>query len=393
MSRENDVPVPDASISDFEDKTLKLQKEKGENERDTYLGRLPVRPAYGQEGRAIVLRTNYFPLNLNNLNQKFYRYDISFVPETPALSKPKKRRYIELLLRNPLFQNAASDYSTTIITGQQVKFSNGNRQSFSIVTWDRYEQEFSSPSPMEPEGRQAARQRRTRTLQVQYNTSYGIKELFEFVKSNQPGAAYTATRDVVQAMNIVFSRAANLHPQVAKAGQNKFFPYNDTIVGPHPLEEAWQLGQGLKTLRGYYSSVRLGPNRVLMNINVASAAFYQEGTLNSLMMAFSGRPDRSRKSMLDLQAFLKGVRVVTKYTRDDNAQPGQSKAKLKVHAVFSLATARHLDGNDQRPHLGANSQEVTFQWKNETTGQQRQVSVRQYFKESKCLVCQLSNSR
>lgn len=380
---------PDPTITDFEDKTLSLQTAK---ERDTYLGRLPVRPAYGKEGDPIILRTNYFSLTLRNPNQKFYRYDISFVPENPPLSRPKKRRYIELLLRNPLFQNAASDYSTIIITGKPVKLSNSNRQSFSIVTWDRYEQEFPAPSSNEPAGRQAARQRRTRTLQVRYNTSYDVRQLFDFVRSSQPGATYTATRDVVQAINIVFSRATNLHPQVAIAGQNKFFPFGDTIVGSHPLGEAWQLGQGLKTLRGYYSSARLGPSRILININVASAAFYQEGALDSLMMAFCGRRDRSRRSMLDLQAFVKGVRVVTNYTRDDNAQPDQSRTKPKVHVIFSLVTAPHLDSNNQRPQLGANSQEVTFQWRNKTTGQQRQVTVRQYFKESKCFACQHSDS-
>lgn len=291
------------------------------------------------------------------------------MPETPALSAPKKRRYIQLLLENPVFRNvAASDYATIIITSEELNLGSDNRQRFSVVSYDKYEAPFPAPSSNEPEGRRAARQRRTRNLQVEYNSCYGAKELFDFVRSVQPGATYTATRDVVQAMNIVLSRAPNFHPQVAKSGQNKFYPYSDMFMGRHDREEGSLLGQGLKSLRGVYSSIRLGPNRVLVNVNVASGAFFQEGRLDVLMASFSNY-DRSLPGMKRLQAFLKNLKVVTEHTKNDD----NTSTIRKVHTIYSLA---------QQPRLGANAQEVTFFWTN-SSGQQRHISVRQYFKERK----------
>jgi eukaryotic translation initiation factor 2C len=361
------VPPPDAAITKFEDETIARQNA---TERKTYLGLLPLRPAYGKQGKPITLRTNFFTLNLTKSDLKLYRYDISYVPPTPALSAPKKRRYIQLLLDNPLFKNvAASDYSTIIITTRELPLGPDKRKRFSIVTYDKYEPSFPAPSANEPQGRQAARMRRTRGLQVEYSTTYAPNELFDFLRSVQPGATFTATNDIIQALNIVFKRAPNFHRQVARAGQNKFYPYGDQYINRHPLEASALLGEGLKALRGVYSSVRLGPNRALVNINVASGVFYQESKLSTLISSFGG-PSPSGARMRLLQDFLRRLRVVTEHMKNDD----NTANVRKVHTIDSQ------DALAQTPRLGANSNEVHFFWNSPPSGQARQVSVRQYFK-------------
>jgi eukaryotic translation initiation factor 2C len=70
---------------------------------------LPARPAYGLAGRAIVLHTNYFKLKGIKPDTHFYQYLVAFLDDD--LFKRKKKRLIELLLKEPPFvgKSVASD--------------------------------------------------------------------------------------------------------------------------------------------------------------------------------------------------------------------------------------------------------------------------------------------
>ena len=377
------LPPPDPSVTKFEDEVISRQTEK---ERDSCLleCKLPVRPAYGKAGKTIVLRTNYFELKLSKANQQLYRYDVSFDPDKKTgdsntgdkISNGKKRQYMELLLQDPMFgKHCATDYSSIIISNQPLNLSSKTFQRFIVVRWDRYEVPFpATPSPGESTGRRNARQRRRMTLEVKFNQTYTVRELFDFVRSSQPGATYTASKDIVQAMNIVFARAPHFHRQIVKVGQNKFYPFHDRYVGRHDLEQVHELGQTLQALRGAYSSIRLGPSRVLVNINVACGAFFKEGLLSDLMMAVLPHSSdlQNRFKLKQMEKLLKGLRVITTYTKSEE-KTAEDKAKTvqKVHTIYSLA---------EKPRLGANSREVKFSTRDEASGQEQMISVEEYFK-------------
>jgi eukaryotic translation initiation factor 2C len=53
---------------------------------------------------------------------------------------------------------------------------------------------------------------------------------------------------------------------------NKFFPF-----GNHPQMESSDLEEGLQAQRGYFTSVRTSASRMLVNLNVATGAFYNSG--------------------------------------------------------------------------------------------------------------------
>ncbi|KAE9975115.1 hypothetical protein BLS_002750 [Venturia inaequalis] len=360
------VATPDASITKFEDAVIKdptnafgsLTMEDG----------LPRRPAYGAEGKAIILRTNYFGITLQNTKQVLYRYQLDIEPDA-GLSRKKIRRYMELFLAHQLFAKttAASDYGKTIYTNEKLDLGPTDRATFKIVLYDRYENPFPAASANEEAGRQAARSRRERTLKIQLITSYAVNELFKYVSSSSGGGAYGPKEDVRQALNIVFSRAPNVEDNISSMGQNKYFPFTHQF-GSHPNVDSLDMGAGLLALRGYYSSVRLGPQRVLLNLNVAAAAFYEPGPLHLLINKFIGRKDLSnRRNQQDLSSFIKGLKVLTRYNTEKDAS-GKTVAVIKVKSVFGLA------------HMGATSQQHRFEWEN-AAGKKVTTTVQEFFKQ------------
>lgn len=317
----------------------------------------------------MVLRTNYFGITLKNANQILYRYQVDIEPDA-GLARKKIRRYIELFLAKQLFAKttAASDYGKTIYTNEKIDLGPSDRATFKIVLYDRYEKPFPTASANEEAGRQAARRRRERTLKIQLITSYAVNELFKYV-SNSGGGAYGPKEDVRQALNIVFSRAPNVEDNISPMGQNKYFPFEHQF-GRHPNVESKDMGAGLLALRGYYSSVRLGPQRVLLNLNVAAAAFYEPGLLHVLMTKFVGRKDASnRRVQQDLSSFIKGLKVLTRYNTEKD-ESGKMVPVIKVKSVFGLA-----------PQMGATSQQHRFEWEN-AAGKKVTTTVQEFFKQS-----------
>ncbi|QDS74902.1 hypothetical protein FKW77_003864 [Venturia effusa] len=361
------IATPDAEITKFENAVISdpsnalggLTVEDG----------LPRRPAYGAEGKGVVLRTNFFKITLKNANQILYRYQVDIEPDA-GLSRKKIRRYVELFLAQQLFTKttAASDYGKTIYTNGKLDLGPTDRATFKIVLHDKYEAPFPAASPNEEAGRQAARKRRERTLKIQLITSYSVNELFKYVSNSSGSGAYSPKEDVRQALNIVFSRAPNFEPNISAAGQNKFFPFNHAF-GSHANVESMDMGAGLLALRGYYSSVRLGPQRVLLNLNVAAAAFYEPGPLDALITKFVGGRDVSNRRVLqDISSFIKGLKVLTKYTTEKNAA-GKTVNVQKVKSVFGLA-----------PQQGVTAQQHKFEWDN-AAGKKVTTTVEQFFKQ------------
>lgn len=319
-----------------------------------------------------MLRTNFFNITLKNSNQILYRYQVDIEPDA-GLSRKKIHRYVEMFLAHELFakKTAASDYGKTIYTNSKLDLGPTDRATFKIVLHDRYESPFPAATGNEDPGRLAARKRRERTLKIQLITSYAVAELFKYVSNSSGSGAYGPKEDVRQALKIVFSRAPNLENNISSMGQNRYFPFTHAF-GNHANVESKDLGAGLVALRGYYSSVRLGAQRVMLNLNVASAAFYEPGPLHILITKFVGQKDPSNRRVLqDLSAFIKGLKVLTKYTTETVAS-GKTVNVQKVKSVFGLAAT---------PQLGATSQQHKFEWE-KTPGKKVSTTVEQFFKQS-----------
>ncbi|KAF2841797.1 Piwi-domain-containing protein [Patellaria atrata CBS 101060] len=364
LARENTPPpAPDKVVTEQENKSI--QESKQLLAGLSLDNRLPLRPAYATQGTPIILRTNYFNLKLaSGKDPVFYRYVVDI---TPVLDhRRKKRRLLQMLLQQPPFNaNAcATDYASIIITAQKIDLKDNNR--FEIVLHEAGENAFPPPTAGEPQERIDARRRRTHTLKVEFQTSFTTSGLFNYVKSSAPGTPFDKKAEVVQAMNIVLCRAPNTMQHITPTLENVFYP-----SGLHQGVQAHDLGKGLQALRGYYSSVRLATGRVLINVNVSHAAFFNSGPLLSLFESFLSGVEKTGQNLRDLQTFIKGLRVRTGYTKEKGAD-GKEVTVTKIKSV---------QGFSKDPVLGAGSDRVRFTWTDEKTGAQKTGTVEQFFRE------------
>lgn len=268
------APAPDPTVTAAED-ALVLQT-KGRT-FDGFTGR----QGYGTKGRKIILRTNYFKINTpfdsndSTISEKvLYRYVVAVAGA--SLTKTKKRQLLEMIVAHSKFKNItwATDYSNIIVTTNKLDLGKSDEWKHTVTLpppgTPGGNAQSSSGSAPPPDFVQAAQARNRITFKVTYSDSFSLQHIIDYLRSRSAGATYEARADVVQLLNVIICK----HPQgaadIVGVAQNKFYP----IMG-HPGKELYAIGGGLEALRGYFTSVRPTINRLLLNINVTSGAFYK----------------------------------------------------------------------------------------------------------------------
>ncbi|KAJ8092745.1 hypothetical protein PM082_007074 [Marasmius tenuissimus] len=247
---------------------------------------LPLRPGFGTVGTPIKLRTNFFPVKLPKTN--FYEYDVSITPVKGTANRRIKRRIFQLAEQTPDWTNnglrgiVAHDHSAKIIAAKPLP------QPLTIrVPW--VEEDEQTPS------------NQTYTLTIKYVQPLDTSVLLGYITGNENYKDLDVL-PIISALNLILAA----HPsRVAPGGgvmvgRNRFFFPSDM--------QATALGGGLEAFRGFYSSVRPSLNQLMVNVNVCTTAFYEEGNLAAKMIEFENASFGARMS-----AFVKGVRVKTQH--------------------------------------------------------------------------------
>jgi hypothetical protein len=285
-----------------------------------------------------VLWTNYFDLKGIKPNLTLYRYTVSVQGEN-ELPKPKKKRLIQLLLQREPFASLtpASDWAQVLITIKKAKLE-GQRQSFKIEWYPADGEPLPAQVADEPAQRAAARKRNTFTLLVDEPTTISISELMKDLSTGS--TTYPLKLEAIQALNIIMAYGPSTDMNITTANQNRFYPFQK-----HPQFVNYNLGGGLEALRGYFSSVRTSVNRILVNVNVATGAFYKAGPLLDMLKELSpGGPPQSQADWRRLDAFVRKLRFETNYlpeTGNDGkrkkGKDGRPMTKRKVHTITGLS--------------------------------------------------------
>lgn len=354
------VPQPDPTITAAENALVLQTKGK-------IIDGFPGRSSFGTKGKPIVLRTNFFKITTAfEAKQKeitLYRYEIEIRQD---LSKPKKRRLIELILTNSIFKNVqwATDYASILVTAQKLDLQPLMQGS----QWRKLTLPPENGAASQPQGEQApdfvrqARDRNTFDFSMKYQSAFDLREMIQYLQSTSSGATYQGRADLIHLLNIIVTKAPNTAANVQNVGQNKFYPYTG-----HPGLELYELGGGLQALRGYFSSVRPAINRLLLNINVTSGAFFKPMHLLELR-------EQSRSSNDQFESFIQMLKVEARYVKDGQSQPFMKKTKTIVG--FAKSTK-----NIQVKRFG-NANEVKFSVVDRyiPNAKPSEVTVAQYFK-------------
>jgi hypothetical protein len=230
---------------------------------------LPSRPAYGTAGRAIVLHTNFFELKAAKSDTHLYRYSLAFSDD--RMRRPIKKRLIEILLNMPPFSQAkvASDWTQKLVSTDKIPLDEDG-QKYAVILYPKGGDPYPPPTPDEDSRLTKAREKHTYQIMVQELGTVSLAELVRDI--SQPTFNYPLKPETIEALNIVMMHGPSSQLGITTASGNVFYPF-----GSHPQAERAELGDGLQAYRGYFTSVRTTVSRLLVNVNVATGAFYKPG--------------------------------------------------------------------------------------------------------------------
>ncbi|OAA59232.1 RNA interference and protein silencing protein [Niveomyces insectorum RCEF 264] len=327
--------TPDPTVTKIENA---LQGKEGKlNPKETF----PGRPGYGTKGSSVVLWANYVVLTASP-KIVLHRYDVSV---TPTVTGKKLAQVVRLLLDSPELapkkSDIVTDFRSTLIARTKL-----DDQTVAVPYRAEREDEPRAGAPVY-------------RVQLRLTNTLAVSELLAYLASTDRSAQYDAKLPIIQAFNIVFNHYAKSSSDLATLGAARTFslrPQSSGGGGGGGSGSARDLGNGLTALRGFFASVRVATARVLVNVNVAHAAFYQAGPLDQCMQRFD-----ARRGLHKLEAFLKRVRVQTTHLKAKTNKRGEVVPRIKT--IFGLANKNDGHGLDHPPRVanfGAGPKDVQF---------------------------------
>lgn len=251
---------------------------------------IPLRPGFGQNGQAIKVRTNFFPMKVPP--GPLGEYDIHI---TPAVENKRMKRRIFQLAEGTaewaaagLTGKVAHDHASKLISSVRLP------QPLKIHVPYSDEDDHDDPKPTSKKGRTSEY-----VLQFNYIQDLETSSLIHYLNGNPEYRNYDVM-PVVTALNLVLMAfPTRSGSQGVMVGRNKFFH-------PDPNKPPVSLSGGLEAWRGFYSSVRPAHRQLMVNVNACTTAFYVRGNLAERLTEFLSMGYTSRPA-----AFVKGLRVKT----------------------------------------------------------------------------------
>jgi hypothetical protein len=185
-------------------------------------------------------------------------------------------------------------------------------------------------------------------VHLEFTDALSMNELTGYPMGSNVAATYTDQFPMIQAFNILLKHYAKEAGSLVSIGASKTFSLGTDAA-------KFDLGRGLDAIRGFFSSVRAATGRVLVNVNVSHAAFYQAGPLDGLMTAFQ------TGNKYALEKFLKGVRIQSTHLKEKRNRRGELIPRIKtIRGLASPIDGRHLNHPPQVSVYGAGPKHVSF---------------------------------
>ena len=318
--------------------------------------RFPRRPGFGTKGTNVVLWANYFEF-VPPPDLVLYRYRITEVKEQGNNNKTatgkKLKQVINLILEQPPLQrlrnDIVTDFKDFLISRTELTADNLKELPGSV--------QYRAENEDEP---------RLQAPYYRYNfASDGtltVSELTEFLTSMNANAVFDKG-PITQALNIFLGHYAKASPQHTNIGANKSYRLDQSEVS------SGNLGAGLTALRGFFSSVRVATTRILVNINVSHAPFYNAVPVVQTMGDFGNTYGPNK---VKLNSFLQRVRVRTTHLKEKKSKAGVVIPRVKT--ISGLAKVGDGSKLEHPPRIkagfGSGPKDVEF-WLDETPAESK----------------------
>ena len=211
----------------------------------------------------------------------------------PSQEKPqrglirKRRRLFEILLQDPVLKAAGeavvTDYANLVFTAKELDLSKEIHVFYSA----------------EQGGRQSTEGIK---VEIKLGEKLDVESLTEYLSSPFTAQKVPADKEIIQALNIIMKHSPSTKSDLSIGTDNsKFYPLSG---------ESEELCRCVVALKGYYASMRTSTARLLVNLNVYTSAFYQEGRVDVIMKHLRINDTFTPEGT---ETFLKKRRVSTNY--------------------------------------------------------------------------------
>lgn len=389
-------PAPDANITQQEDKVLQdLKLESGMGQLQVSTTRdstefMPLRPAFGNKGKPVILWANYFVLRTKP--KSWYKYSLE-VKVGAAVSGPRpgpgapsgpKGRKLQNIVRLAMVQagdgvSFVSEYKSQVISLDHLKLPDDK----TIRVW--------YPG-QEQGGREYA-------VEFHGPNTPDLDDLLTYVNTMRTNStSFPVYEELVDVLGVILGHTARTNNPMATVGTNKHFPLNaesEGLGGP-----AFNI-----IARGFFQSVRPATGRLLLNVNVAHGIFRFSGPATELIDKVNLEKKPFIQNMRDLNKALSRLGAKVKMLVDNSqststpSKKGKGKStaapssgsgpKHYIKETMICGLADRNDGSrDWRvivPDLGAHPDNVRFTVKESTLGiAAGTYSVAEYYKLREC---------
>ncbi|KLU87243.1 hypothetical protein MAPG_06244 [Magnaporthiopsis poae ATCC 64411] len=364
---------------------------------------LPQRPAYGIQGRPTKLWVNYIEITIPGpqsaqdarieqpggskgkgkgkgkggrgnppradkikaapeASHDLYKYSVTIDPPESGF---KAARIIKLLLEDEELQKfkgtIVSDFGTFIVSHRDILADDEGASTMLKEFGVRFRH-----ADQEVPAEDAQKYR----VVVKLQKVLSVATLRRYLMSEVPGLRYGDKEEMIQALNIFLNHYVKTgapDPSVKTVGTNRTFLLDNA-------PEKMDLTAGVKAVHGFFSSVRPATGRMLINVNVMHACFYQGVPLTTLIQAFD--PRRGSTSPLALGQFLSRLKIQLRHLDG------------RVKTIRGVATSTDgIDKSTGRPtgsvrvtRDGAGPRDVSFQKIDKKAQTNDFVTVSEYFR-------------
>jgi len=237
----------------------------------------PSRPGLGKAGRPLQVKVNTFPVT-KLPEDDLYHYDMSIEPEVPTKLNRQIFAVMEEQFRNSSFKGVSLAFD-----GRKNIYCNKRLSQKQVV--------------LDLEWQEGKRLRQFK-ITIKFAAVVSVATLHEYLK----GKVNVMPQEVIQAFDVVARH---------RAAQKL------VIVGSSLFSEegARGISGGLDVWSGFYTSIRLGTNGLIANVDTSFTAFYRSGNVVDFLSEFTRIPLKDNRGPVRpgdikfLERGIKGLRV------------------------------------------------------------------------------------
>lgn len=291
----------------------------------------PPRPGHGTQGKKIAVYANFFRVQIDT-NLNLMRYNVEVSPEAKG---KKLKRVFELLLESPEFSGVVTEFKSMLVARNPLNIPDG----------------YTVTIPYRAEGEDEPLERAvTYTVRVVASASLLVSDLVRNLSSTSAGPPMVQKLEIIQALNALLNYSPLKRDDVASFPASRHFS-----VDPRS-GNVFDLGGGLKAIRGFVQSVRPVTGGLALNVNAIHGVVLNDIALAQLY------PLMGSGNKVTLQKKLKMIRVrVTHLPVKKSKKTNEEFPRIKT--IFGLAHPQN-GRNDAHPpqvaSFGAGPRDVKF---------------------------------